>query len=356
MEFGVFSESGYRLNPVTAEAYDLDISEIIRADRLGFTEAWIAEPNHVRPNTVTDANLLICRLAAQTRRIRLGTAVRNLPLLHPINVVREANVCDHLTHGRYMFGYGGTRMQTMEQAHQRGLPFGKEETRAIVNEALELILRAWTATEPFDFEGRYWQATRVNVLPRPFQQPHPPIATACSGSAETLEFAGRHGFIPLLGRGNDRAEEIREWADVYLQAAEAAGRTPSRRLFHANHFVYVGENDRRAREDVLAGLSYVLERRKRETAIFLEKHIPPGKTIETVTAADMIESGYYWVGGPDTIAQRIADYFAESGGFGVLLMPSGLPVATPRKCARSMIRFTELVAPRVAHLDPDRQN
>jgi alkanesulfonate monooxygenase SsuD/methylene tetrahydromethanopterin reductase-like flavin-dependent oxidoreductase (luciferase family) len=353
MEFGLFSESGYRLNPVSADAYDEDLAEIIRADRLGFSEAWIAEPNHVRPNTVTDANLLICKLAGLTRQIRFGTAVRNLPLIHPINIVREANVCDHLTRGRYTFGYGGTRMQTMEQAHQRGLPFSRDETRPIVNEALELILKAWTSTEPFDFEGRYWQAEQVNVLPKPFQQPHPPIATACSGSPETLEFAGRNGFIPLLGRGNDTADEIQEWAEIYLHATEAAGRAPSRRTFHANHFVYVGENDAKAREDVMDDLSYVLERRKRETAIFLQKHIPPGKTLETVTAEDMVDSGYYWVGGPESIYQRIQTYFDESGGFGVLLMPSGLPVANPRKRARSMTRFMEQVAPRLAHLDPD---
>jgi alkanesulfonate monooxygenase SsuD/methylene tetrahydromethanopterin reductase-like flavin-dependent oxidoreductase (luciferase family) len=356
MEFGLFSESGYRLNPVTADAFDEDLAEIIRGDRLGYAEAWIAEPNHVRPNTVTDANLMIAKLAGLTKQIRLGTAVRNLPLIHPVAIVREANVCDHLTRGRYMFGYGGTRMQTMEQAHQRGLPFSREETRPIVNESLELILRAWTATEPFDFEGRYWQAQQVNVLPRPFQHPHPPIATACSGSAETLEVAARNGFIPLLGRGNDQASEIREWAETYLQYAEAAGHVPSRRTFHANHFVYVGEDDRRARADVEGDLAYVLERRKRETAIFLQKHIPPSKTLETVTAADMIESGYYWVGGPETIYQRIKEYFDESNGFGVLLMPCGLPVATPRKRARSMVRFMKQVAPRLAHLDPDRRN
>src|SRR5947199_9599394 len=118
MQFGLFSESGYKLNPVSAEAFDEDLAEIVLADRLGYSEAWIAEPNTVRPNTVTDANLMICRLAGLTKNIRLGTGIRSLPLLHPINVVREANMCDQLTRGRYMFGYGGTRMATMDQARQ----------------------------------------------------------------------------------------------------------------------------------------------------------------------------------------------------------------------------------------------
>lgn len=218
MEFGLFSESGYRQNPVSADAFAEDLAEIIRGDRLGFCEAWIAEPNNVRVNTVTDANLMICQLAGLTKQIRLGPGIRSLPLLHPINIVREANMCDHLTRGRYMLGYGGTRMATMEQAHQR---------------------------------------------------------------------------------------------------------------------------------------AYILERRKREVPIFLQSRIPPGGTIDDLTFDYMAESGYYWVGSPETVYQRIKDYYNECGGFGILLMPVGLPIATPRKRARSMTRFMEQVAPRLASLDPD---
>jgi alkanesulfonate monooxygenase SsuD/methylene tetrahydromethanopterin reductase-like flavin-dependent oxidoreductase (luciferase family) len=353
MEFGLFSESGYRQDVVTADAFEEDLAEIVRGDRLGFCEAWIAEPNHVRLNTVTDANLMICKLAALTKRIRLGTGIRSLPLIHPVNVVREANMCDHLTGGRYMFGYGGTRMQTMEQAYQRGLRFDRSETRAVVNEAIELIIKCWTAPEPFDFEGRYWQAENVNVLPKPFQKPHPPIAAASGVAPETLEIAARNGFITLLGRGNDKAQEIRGWADTYVRMAQEAGRSPSRRLFRTTHFVYVGETDERAREDVREGLTFVLERRKREVPIFLQSRIPPGGTIDDLTYDYMVDVGHYWVGSAEMVRQRIEDYYHESGGFGLLLMPVGLPVATPRKRARSMQRFMGQVAPHLASLDPD---
>lgn len=67
----------------------------------------------------------------------------------------------------------------------------------------------------------------------------------------------------------------------------------------------------------------------------------------------MVDVGHHWVGNPETIYQRIKDYHDESGGFGVLLLPVGLPVATPRKCAHSMRRFMAQVAPRLADLDPD---
>jgi alkanesulfonate monooxygenase SsuD/methylene tetrahydromethanopterin reductase-like flavin-dependent oxidoreductase (luciferase family) len=353
VEFGLFSESGYRLDSVTAQAYNADVDEIVEADRLGFAEAWIAETNRVRVNTVTDANLLICKLAALTGRIRLGTGIRQLPLQHPVNLVREANVCDHLTDGRYMLGYGGTHMASLDQAIQRGLHYDHDETRAVAYEAIELMMRCWESTEPFDFDGRFWQGERINVLPRPFQQPHPPIAAACSGTRETLEIAAQNGFIPLLSRGNDSPEEIRERGDIYLDAAAARECRASRNIFRVTRFVYVGETDRQAHDEVIEGATYVLDRRKRENPAVLHDVIPPGGTLDDLSVDYMIESGRYWVGSPDTVYDRITSFYQGCAGFGVLLLAVGLPVAPVEQCMGSMQRFASKVAPRLANLTPD---
>jgi len=353
MEFGLFSESGYRRDPVTAQAYDEDIAEIVEADRLGFAEAWIAETNRVRANTVTDANLLIAKLAGLTNRIRLGTGIRQLPLQHPINVVREANVCDHLTGGRYMLGYGGTHMARLDQAVQRGFRYERAENRAVVYEAVDLMMKAWTTSEPFDFEGRYWQAYEVNVLPKPLQQPHPPIAAACSGSPETLELAAHNGFIPLLSRGNDSPEEIHERGDTYVQAAHAAGLGGSRAIFRVTRFVHVGETDGQAREELREGATYVLERRKRENPAMLQDLIPLGGSLDDLTYNHMVDSGRYWVGSANTVYENIRDYYDACGGFGVLLLAVGLPVASRGVLLESMRRFMADVAPRVAILTPE---
>jgi limonene 1,2-monooxygenase len=353
MQFGLFSESGYRLNPVTADAYDEDLDEIVEADRAGFCEAWIAETNRVRPNTVTDANLLICRLAGMTSQIRLGTGIRQLPLVHPVTLVREANVCDHLTRGRYILGYGGTHMGSLDQAFQRGLHYDHSETRAASYEAIDLMIKCWAATEPFDFEGRYWQGEGINVLPRPYTQPHAPVGAACSGTAETLEIAARNGFIPLLSRGNDSAEEIRERGDIYLRAAEVSGYGQSRDIFRVSRFVHVGETDERARAEIIEGATYVLERRKRENPAVLQDVIPPGGTFDDLTVDHMIESGRYWVGSAESVRQRIKDFYDGSGGFGVLLLCVGLPVGSRSARRDSMERFTSRVAPTLAGLAPE---
>ncbi|HZT06204.1 MAG TPA: LLM class flavin-dependent oxidoreductase [Chloroflexota bacterium] len=352
MDFGLFSESGHRLNPRAADAYDEDLAEVILGDQLGMTEAWIAEPNHVRPNTVTHAYFLMARAAAVTDRIRFGSGIRQLPLHHPVDVAQEANAIDNVTHGRYIFGYGGTHLVTHEQLQMRGIEVEREETRAMVYESVEFLLRCFTETEPFDFDGRYWQGRNVHILPRPYQQPHIPIAAGCSGSTETLELAARHGFAPLLGRGTDSAEELRSWGDTYLSAAAAAGQPASRKQFRVAHVAYVGESDSRAREEVYEGLCQLIEDRKKEP-VYLLRRIDPGMTLDDVTFDYMLESGFYWVGGPDTIYQRIKDFYDGSGGFGTLLMFCGLPIAPPEKIADSMHRLMEQVAPRLAHLDPD---
>src|SRR5579884_2950228 len=97
MDFGLFSESGHRTGSTPANTYQLDLDEIVLADQLGFREAWIAEPNHVRPWTVTHAAMMMCKAAALTSQIRFGHAIRQLPLHHPVDLVQEANMCDNVT-------------------------------------------------------------------------------------------------------------------------------------------------------------------------------------------------------------------------------------------------------------------
>src|SRR5205823_1523522 len=100
------------------------------------------------------------------------------------------------------------------------------------------------------------------------------IAAGCSGSTETLQLAGSHGFIPLMGRGSDTAQEIRRYGEIYAEAAAEAGQTISRRDFHVARIIYVAETDEQAREDVREGLTGLLADRKKEP-IYLSKRLLP---------------------------------------------------------------------------------
>lgn len=356
MEFGLFSASGYRQNPIAADTYDEDLYEVAVADRLGFVEAWLAEnsiaTNRIRPDIVTAANLLICKAAAMTKRIRLGTGIRPLPFYHPIEVLIEANTCDQLTRGRFMFGWGGTRAMGRDANRQRGIPV-EADARSMAYESLELLMRAWTSSEPFDFDGRYWQGEGICVQPAPYQKPHPPIAAACSGASETLELAARWGNIPLLGRGNDRPEHIREMGDVYLEAAHDAGHQVGRSIFRVTKLVYVTDSFQAAKDDLRETVNRMIEGQKRRDPVFLESCAPPGGTIDDVDFDYLADAGFYFIGSPQQVYNGIKEFYDASGGFGILMFMVGLPYGTRRKRVRSMKLFMEEVAPRLAALNPD---
>lgn len=357
MEFGLFSESGHRGNSSATATYNADLWEIALADELGFREVWVAErgsrTSGQDPDIVSAANLLICKAAAMTKHIRLGTGIRPLPYQHPFNVATEANVCDHLTGGRYMLGYGGTHGIYGDHHKQMGIE--AEKQRAMTYEAIDYIMRCFTSSEPFDFDGEFYHGRGINVLPKPVQQPHVPVAAACSGALPTLEIAAHNGFIALLGRGGNPAKEIREMGDAYVQAAEAAGRRPSRNLFRVAHNVYVAESDRQARDELRATLIPQMERQKASMHYeALGRWLREGDKLEDISYDYLVDAGKYFVGDPDSIYAQIKRFYDESGGFGVLLIFAAQGHTTPEQWERSQRLFAEHVAPRLAGLDPDR--
>jgi limonene 1,2-monooxygenase len=361
MEFGIFSQH-HRPGRPFADAYEDDLFELLTADRLGYQEAWISE--HAFP-----AELLICKAAGLTEQMRLGPGVRPLAIHHPLQVVSEANACDQLTRGRYQFGFGlGGPLGGPRKMEQRGL--GDDgQRRARMWEAIDFIRRAWTASEPFDFQGEFWQGSGIDVEPRPYQFPHPPIAISTSGSRETLEIAGREGFGLLMG-SNDDSRTVHEMLETYSGAARSpAGRSRARLA----RLVYVAESRERALDDLRSTLGRQVERERellRET-LQSRDHSHAGQSeqqdpvlragrrvleslgsdsVEAITLESLADSGYYLVGDPDHVVRHVERLFVETGGFGTLLHLVGRDVSSSDGRTRSLRLFIEHCAPRLRHL------
>ena len=111
MEFGIFS-NGFRPHTSATQTYAEDIYEIVLADELGFRDCYISEHHGEPPyignvDTIPVPELLMCKAAGLTKRIRMGAAVKLIHLHHPVDVAIQAAVTDHLLgHGRYIFGFG----------------------------------------------------------------------------------------------------------------------------------------------------------------------------------------------------------------------------------------------------------
>lgn len=354
MQFGLFSvafngDGGYR--EIAADTYDEWLWEVVTADKLGFHEAWIAEhpagPHGSRRDTLPSADLFISHAAALTKQIRFGPMMRPVAFYQPLQVAIEACVCDHLSRGRYNFGFG-SGFATPVIAKQRGIDDSRRRER--VHEAMDLILKCWTSDEPFDYHGEFYQGEGIVVYPRPLQQPHMPVAVP-TDTLETIELAGRNGFWPVLSQ-HFTPERLQHLWSIYAEAARAAGRTPSRNVLRACRYVYVAETSKKARDDVREGVTVSLDYAKnRFPGRF--RHLVPEEKVPDLTFDYLVDAGLDVVGDPEHVYTTIKRYYDESGGFGTLVFIMGKPFGTRRQRAASMRLFMQEVAPRLAALTPD---
>ena len=343
MKFGLFS-NGQRRNALAKTSYDEDLQEIILADQLGIDEAWISEHgvfvSFHAPDQLPSADMFICKAAALTKRIKMGPGIRALPYFHPLQVATDAAVCDHLTDGRYMAGFG---LGLGDGGGLRGkLPAPQ---RVMMREAIDIILKAWTSPEPFDWDGQVWQGKNWKIIPKPLTQPRPDVGIACARTDATLELAAEKGFYPLVSWTNS-TDQIAAMIKTYLDTANQAD-PPRRSRVRVARFVYVADSVDEAKRDLRdADLVPIRSGRR------LDGHIPPGGTIEDVTVNSLIDREALFCGEPDRIYRQVKDLYDRVGGFGTLLLVAGKDWGTSEQRAQSMRRFMTEVAPRLAPFVP----
>ena len=215
MEFGIFS-NGFRPHTTASQTYDEDLAEIVLADQLGFRDAYISE-HHGEPvyidkvDTLPVPELLMCKAAALTKRIRMGAAVKLIHLAHPVDTAIQAAVADHVIGGgRFIFGFGSGFPSPLF-ANERGLSY--EDRHERLRESLDLILRCWSAPEPFDWDGKFWRGKGIVATPRPLVAPHMPMATATDTPA-MIDLAGARGYTLLSAQIDSAAAGVayfRKW-------------------------------------------------------------------------------------------------------------------------------------------------
>ncbi len=219
MQLGLFFEFYLRPGASHASAFEEAFDQIEMADGLGLDSIWLAE-HHFSPNrSVLSSPLMIANAVAnRTRNVRVGTAVEVLPLANPVRLAEEVATLDHLSGGRFEFGIGRSGSPTGYVGYN--VPYA--ESRARFYETLDVLKRAWTQ-ESFSYEGDFFQYDDVCVVPKPLQQPHPPIRNACT-STVTFSISAKMGMPIFIGvRG--RSDLVRERVDTYRREWREAGQT-----------------------------------------------------------------------------------------------------------------------------------
>jgi alkanesulfonate monooxygenase SsuD/methylene tetrahydromethanopterin reductase-like flavin-dependent oxidoreductase (luciferase family) len=218
MQFGLFYEAPEEPRQTHAERYAEMLDLMVYGETLGFDVAWMAEIHFGGAFSLLSAPLmLVPAIAARTKRIRIGTAVTLLPLHHPLSLAEQAATADLLSGGRLEFGVGRGSIPT--QFHGFGIPV--EENRARFDEALEIIRLAWTQ-ERFSYEGRFYRVENLAVVPKPLQQPHPPVRVGVH-TAESFAHLGDLGLPIYSGTTTTPLPELREGMALYRAHLQASG-------------------------------------------------------------------------------------------------------------------------------------
>ena len=144
------------------------------ADEGGFAIAWAAEHHALEMTIAPNPFQILTWWAAHTSRIRLGTAVVVAPYWHPINVAGEAALLDLYSGGRLEFGIGSGAYQREFDRMRPGLQ--QTEGYKYMQEMLPAVKALWAGDYAHD--GEYWSFPTATSVPKPLQQPHPPIWVA----------------------------------------------------------------------------------------------------------------------------------------------------------------------------------
>jgi alkanesulfonate monooxygenase SsuD/methylene tetrahydromethanopterin reductase-like flavin-dependent oxidoreductase (luciferase family) len=171
------------------QAYKDTIEQVKLGDKMGFHSFWTVEHHFLEEYShCSNPETLYGHIAAVTENIRIGYGVRLLPkpYNHPVRTAESVAVLDLISDGRVEFGTG----RSSTRAELEGFGVDPRTTREMWDEALHHIVGCWTNDE-YEFEGKHWSMPKRRVLPKPRQDPHPPIWGATSSLEGHYEIGKR---------------------------------------------------------------------------------------------------------------------------------------------------------------------
>jgi alkanesulfonate monooxygenase SsuD/methylene tetrahydromethanopterin reductase-like flavin-dependent oxidoreductase (luciferase family) len=303
----------------------------------------------------------LARLTTKARLLILGNPVANRR--QPVRVAEEMAMVDILSKGRLECGF-------VRGVPYEVLPANSNPTRMNERqwEAMDLIVKAWTNHDgPVTHEGRFFHHRNINIWPRPWQQPHPPIwiSTTTPGGAARV---GARGWVQatfLTGYGGTPAIY-----DSYRKGWREAGRgadVPVNRLAYAA-LLYTGESEAKARAGAEKLLWYMTSNKVPLQFCYPPGYVPTstyakilrGAAIDqhaanraNATVDKAIEAGIMFAGTPDQVYRQITKFYDHVGGFGHLLIMGQAGFLEHDDTVHGIKTFAREVYPRLKEKFPD---
>ncbi len=360
MKLGLFTMPVHPPEKSRTQCYEEDIELIVRADELGFSEAWIGQHHTLAWEPIPANDVFISNVFPRTKNIRLGTGVSIVPQHHPANIAVRLALLDHLSRGRLNCGFGQGGVPTDWELFD--LPDGKTQGLMTV-EGIDMVLKLWQAEAPFDFQGQFWHIKiqspnpklGIGTLLKPYQKPHPPIAmSVVKGGSMAARMAGQRGFIPVSTNLVPTATVADHWKTYCAGAADAGRPTPDRSIWRVSRMIYIGETNDAAWKHVLSGTfgrscEYLIALMRDSNILNLVKH-RPDLPDDDVTVEYFIKQ-LAIVGDVNEVTRQLQALYEETGGFGTLLM-IGPDWDDKARWIRSMELLARQVVPALPTLEP----
>ena len=180
MEVGFFTMPIHPIDKDYKKTLSEDREAFLLADKIGFSEAYCGEHVTDAAENITSSALFIASLAAETKKIRLGTGTVNMPNSHPAAIAGQIAMLDHMLDGRFNFGISPGGLASDAEVFGN---LDKNRNEMFV-ECIDMVLEIWKREAPYNIEGKYWkvstertQMTEIGqgIMQKPLQKPYPPI-------------------------------------------------------------------------------------------------------------------------------------------------------------------------------------
>jgi len=195
------------------------------AEALGFDSLWTNDHllASVGPADAPEleAWTLLAAMATVTSRVQIGAMVTSNTFRHPAVLAKMATTVDHLSNGRLVLGIGAGWFDKEHKVYGVPFPSLKNRSKALA-ESLEVITKLWSATPTASFKGKYYSLADAPFMPKPVQQPHPPILIGGIGEKRVLPLVAQYAQmwnIPSLP-----ADQIPAKGKVLEAACKKIGR------------------------------------------------------------------------------------------------------------------------------------
>ncbi|CAL4870052.1 Alkanal monooxygenase alpha chain (plasmid) [Asticcacaulis sp. MM231] len=312
MDWSLFLINAQPPGMSATEVISNGVEYAVASEGLGFSTAWVLEHHFTQFGLVGSPLFYASFLLGRTTSLKVGTAIQVITLDHPVRLAEQVALIDQMSGGRLIFGFGrGYFLKDF-------VVFDKDrlKTREIADEWLRIMKSAWT-TGRASADGEHVRFPEINVYPRPYTKPHPPLYTVAQ-TDQTIDWAARQG-IPLLLPYGFSDQDILDILNRYNAFAEKAGLDPTGLPHVLTALAGVSSDGRRIKEAARERTLWWEEASERAMKF--------GDTLAFERYGRRPTEGTTWGGGG--LFDRVNAYMANS------------PIGTPQECIDKLNRTVE---------------